>query len=519
MSARPVPPRIALSERLARLDVNDVLAAFGGALAVLSFAPWGYAPLAVVSVALLFFTWLEAPPSRAAWRGWLYGVGLFGAGVSWIRISIAQFGAAGVPAAWLVMILFVMMLALFPALAGYLAGRCRARGHALCLLLVWPALFVLSEWARGNLFSGFPWLSLGYGQIEAPLGALAPLGGVWLVSLAVTCSAGLVVHALRARGLPRAVSAAALLVLWIATGFSGRMHWTQPAGPKFSVSLLQGNVPQEVKWLPNRVEVTLGLYLGLTEKAQDSRLIVWPETAIPLWSDQIPAAFDAELRRIARERGADLLIGVPVREGGDAGSGTEPRLYNSMMSVSAEGATAYYHKRHLVPFGEVFPWRDVFGPVYDAIAGPRSGFTAGDAAQPLLHAAGHPAGISICYEDAFGDEVREALPDAAYLVNASNDAWFGDSLAPHQHLEIARMRARETGRYLLRATNTGVSAIIGPRGEFVASSPQFETDVLTAEILPMQGATPYVRLGEAWMLVLLAVVAIPFLRGRITPTP
>jgi apolipoprotein N-acyltransferase len=210
------------------------------------------------------------------------------------------------------------------------------------------------------------------------------------------------------------------------------------------------------------------------------------------------------LEEDARAGGRDLLIGIPIQE-------DEDRYYNAMLALGASGRDAYY-KRHLVPFGEFLPLKPVLAPVLDFLQIPMSDFSAGSKGEPpLLTLAGHPAGISICYEDAFAEEVAQALPTAAFLVNASNDAWFGDSLAPRQHLEIARMRAKETQRYLLRATNTGISAVITPTGEIGAQTRLFEKAVLTAEITPLAGATPYVRLGNAapvGLALLLAIVGV-----------
>jgi apolipoprotein N-acyltransferase len=225
--------------------------------------------------------------------------------------------------------------------------------------------------------------------------------------------------------------------------------------------------------------------------------VIWPETAVPSLAHRVEEEFLTPLAAEAEARGSEILLGIPVY---DEASG---RYYNAMQTIGPVRAS--YYKRHLVPFGEFMPLKPLLEPLIEWLAIPMSDFSPGDAAQPLVPVAGHQAGVSICYEDAFGEEVIQALPQAAFLVNASNDAWFGDSLAPHQHLQIARMRARETERYLLRATNTGISAIIGPRGELRGTAPAFTEQVLSGEVLPLQGLTPYARLGN-WGVVLLALL-------------
>jgi apolipoprotein N-acyltransferase len=314
----------------------------------------------------------------------------------------------------------------------------------------------------------------------------------------------------------RYAATAGLALLWVAGFLAGRVDWTTPAGAPLRASLLQGNVEQRLKWRPDELRPTLELYVTLTDEARDSRLVVWPETAVPALAHLVDDSLFKPLEEEARAAGRDLLIGVPIEE-------SDERYYNAMLALGASGRDAYY-KRHLVPFGEFLPLKPLLGPLLDFLKIPMSDFSAGSRKEPpLLTLAGYPAGISICYEDAFGEEVREGLPAAAFLVNASNDAWFGDSLAPRQHLEIARMRAKETQRHLLRATNTGISAMIAPGGEIAARARLFERAVLTAESTPLTGSTPYVVPGNAAPvgLALMLVVAgsLAGRRGRAGVAP
>ena len=494
--------------------VLDVLALVAGALTVLAFAPFGGWPLVVLGPAALFHLLAGRAPATAFRLGWLYGIGLMGVGVFWVRVSIAQFGGVE---PWLAVVIaagFALLMALYYGLLGWLGARLAGRDATVALLAVLPGGWVLAEWARGWVLTGFPWLALGYSQIDAPLGGLAPLLGVHGASLGATLTAGAIVLLLRpglARA-PRVALLAGIVGLWALAFAGGRISWSTPAGAPFTASVVQGNVEQQMKWRPETLAPTLKTYLDLSAQALASRLVVWPETAVPAFAHLVQEDLLLPLEAGFKEAGRDLLVGIPIEE-------DDGRYYNAMLALGASGRDAYY-KRHLVPFGEFLPFEPVLGPVLGFLEIPMSDFSAGPRGEPpLLTLAGHPAGLSICYEDAFAAEVRDALPAAAFLVNASNDAWFGDSLAPHQHLEIARMRARETERYLLRATNTGISAIIGSRGEVVSRSRLFEQAVLTAQIVPLAGATPFVRFGNAAVVAIalsLVLMGARAARGRST---
>jgi len=491
-----------LAEELRRPRA-DLFALAAGALTPLAFAPFSFHPLAVVTPALLFLLWLDAAPARAAWRGFLFGLGQFGVGVSWVYVAIHDFGYSGVPLAVFLTALFVAILAAYPALLGYVAARFLRGPEWLRLALLFPAAWMLIEWLRGWLFTGFPWLNLGYSQIDAPLRGLAPLLGVYGVSLAVAVSAGLILVALRAGGVRmRAIAVAAIAFLWLGSWAATRIDWTEPAGGPFKVALVQGNVPQDSKWRPELVQHTLDLYAGLTRRHWDSRLIVWPEAAITAWYDEVEGEYLPALRREARAHGTDIVFGIPVREPGTR------RYYNSLVALGEP--PGFYHKRHLVPFGDYVPLQNWLRGLIRFFDLPMSGFSPGPARAPLLDAGDLRIAAAVCYEDAFGEEWIDGLPEAVLLVNATNNAWYGDSFAPHQHLEISRLRALETGRWLLRATTNGVSAIVDHRGQIRGRSPQFETHVLTGEARAYRGATPYVRFGNLPALMLaLAVILVP----------
>lgn len=477
-------------------SAGQLLLAFAaGAGSVLAFAPYDIVPLAVLGLAVLIYLWrFPARDGLPFWTGYAFGLGLMGFGVFWIRISIAQFGGATMALAVAATLLFVAFMALYFAFAGWLSARLRGRGEAVWLVLVVPSLWVIVEWLRGWLLTGFPWLAFGYSQIDLPLAGYGPVGGVYAMSLAVALSAALL------NLLPRLPALLALVALWAGGAGLQQLAWVEPAGESVEVSLLQANIPQEQKWLRSMRQPSLQLYLDMTHAVPDSELVIWPETAVPAFASEVEVSLLQPLHEMLRGQGRDLLVGIVDGEPDGA-------YYNAMMSLGASGRD-HYHKRHLVPFGEYLPFDRWTRPILDFLRIPMSDFAVGGDRPPLMTLAGYPAGINICYEDAYGNEVARALPQAAFLVNASNDAWFGDSLAPHQHLQIARMRALETGRYLLRATNTGVSAIIDQHGELRGVAAQFEKATLTDRFVPLRGETPYIVWGNVLVLVLAGLMLL-----------
>lgn len=475
------------------LLVHAIICLLAGAATTLAFAPFTFSYIAIITTAVLFYSWSTVKPGTAFITGYLFGLGLFGTGLSWLHISINLFGGVNLAGSWLLTFLLVAFLALYPALAGYL-GRRLSGNRAVLLLLCLPATWVLAEWLRGWLLSGFPWLNTGYSQIDNVLANLAPVWGVYAISWLVCFIAGLLVLLVHA-GTRQRLAIATVLVIIISITFTlSGVQWTRENGEVKSVALVQGAVPQAMKWRPEQRQQTIDLYTGLTEPYWNrSDLIIWPETAIPLFYHQASPLID-NLQANARQNRADLLTGFATRDF-DTG-----QYFNSMVVIGE--TIEMYHKRHLVPFGEYLPMDSLLRPLLDILSIPMSNFSAGNE-RPLLHASGIATGVSICYEDIFGEEVIDAMPEAGLLINVSNDAWFGDSFAPHQHLQMARMRARETGRYLLRATNTGVSAIIDERGSILKRSPQFKPDVLSAQVKIFSGHTPYSRFGNRPIVIFL----------------
>ena len=476
---------------------GGLLMLFAGAAAVTAFAPFGYYPVIIGSLLLLFNQWSRDTPRQSLRRGFLFGLGFFGVGITWVFNSIHVFGHVPVMGALAVTLGLVITLSLYPALLGYGLGRFLGKPSWPVLVIAFPAGWVFSEWLRSWLFTGFPWLNIANSQIDSPLAGYIPVLGVYGTGWLLVLLPALLLAVLKNQ--QRWVSVALLITVLVTGWLLDRVQWSTPRGEAIQVSLVQGNISQEDKWAPEHMLSTFSHYSDLTFTQQVSDLIIWPETAIPAFHDQVNDSFIAYLETELAKTGASLLTGIPVLDR------QRWEYYNAVITLGGE--QAFYYKQHLVPYGEYLPMRWLIGNALDALAVPNADFSSGTDSQPLLLAAGYPVAASICYEVVFGEQIIKALPEAAMLVNVSNDAWFGDSLAPHQHLEMARMRAKETGRPMLRATNTGISAIIDHGGRITQQSPQFEVAVVTGPVVPMQGATPYVRMGNR-PIVILSVVCL-----------
>jgi apolipoprotein N-acyltransferase len=504
-------------------SLRVALAAAAGAATVFGFAPFDAPLVPIVTLALLFALWLHAPTARAAAGvGFAFGFALFGAGASWVYIALNTFGGMPAAVAAIATALWTAWLALFPALTGWLATRWTSR-WSLSRALAAAAVWTLAEWARSTGYTGFPWLTLGTSQLptqaQAPsaLAGYAPLGGVWLVTLAVALCGGALALAIDAFAAPARPRALALLLGGVAIAGGGAVlggiAWTRPEGAPIAVSLIQGNVAQDVKFDRDVRDETFRLYAGLVD-ASRGRLVVLPESAYPMFASEIPDRVLLHLARVGAARDGDVLAGLftadpplPGRE--------EARYYNSVVSVGSDVAQLY-RKRHLVPFGESIPLEPVVGWfIRYVLAIPLADQTPGDPGQPPFAVAGQRVAVNICYEDAFGNELRREARAATLLVNVTNDAWYGRSLAAEQHNQIAAMRALETGRPMLRATNTGITSAIDHRGREFARLPWYTRGILEVDVTGRQGTTPYARFGDAIALVVaVLLLAVAFAADR-----
>ena len=482
-----------------------------GGLLNLAFAPFEFWPLAILAPAVLFALIRGLPPRLAAWTGACFAAGLFSFGTYWLYTSIHKFGQVPI---WLTLILqagLIAIMAVYSALLCYLVNRFWPKPGATRHWLVLPGLWLLLEWTRGWALSGFPWLALGYAFTDAPLGAVAPLLGVYgLTWIAAFVAVALDVVLRPSSGAPQRWVAATLVLALLAAPLAlKKIHFATVAGAAFPVAVVQGAVPQDLKWQDENREATLVKYSHLTaEHAWGARLIVWPEAALPILANDLGDYLQA-LRAAGQRHGADFAIGLLRYE-------PQTDRYRNGLLVMSESGDGWYYKRRLVPFGEFFPVPAVVRSWMRLMSLPYADLWPGDENQPVLHAAGQPLGLTICYEDAYGSEQLSVLRQATLLVNVTNNAWYGDSTAPHQHLQIARMRAMEAERYLIRAANDGITAVIGPQGQIVARLPQFTPGVLSTEVVPYAGMTPYARFGNYPVLIAAAaMLALALLRRRL----
>jgi len=467
-----------------------------GLLCVFGFAPFGLYLIPVFALFLLFTLWYHADkPSDAAWLGFVFGLGLFVSGIGWIYIALHDYGAMPVLLALPATLLFAAFLALFPALAGYAQARFPVSGP-IRMAAVMPVAWMLIEWLRGTIFTGFPWLTFGYAQNESPLAGYAPILGVYGVSLSGAASAGLLAILLCGyRDKKTRWVLAIFIMIWVGGGLLRNVMWAQPYGAPLSVTLVQGNLAQDIKFDKNVLADTLETYRNLTLQ-NPARLTILPETALPLFRHEVPEPLIEELRNHARKNNGDILIGSFERNNG--------QYYNSVFTLGMADEQ-HYRKQHLVIFGEFIPLRPLFGWLINEVLDiPMGDLARGDPVQAALNVSGQRVAANICYEDVFGEEIIRALPNATLLVNFTNDAWYGDSHAASQHNQISQMRALESGRMMLRATNTGVTSIIGANGKTLHSLPQHRQAVLSGMAQGYEGSTPYVRWGNAAAMMLAA---------------
>lgn len=487
-----------------------IIALLAGLGLPLSFAPVHAIPFVFISPIILFVLLLDKTPRTAFRLGFLFGFGFFSFGLSWVYIAIHVYGAT---AAWLAVImtvLFAAYLALFIAIQAWLGSKLASKFKiktSLQILILYPVLWLLFEWFRGWFLTGMPWLHLGYAFPFPPLSGYAPVLGVYGVSFISIMLAAVILFALTNVSKPRTIKTSAFILIILFTGFAlSETEWTIPKDKTFTVSLVQGNAEQITKWDADKINIRLDIYAKLTRQHWDSDVVIWPENALTVFYHQLDTQYLLPLAEEAKATDTDLIVGLPVM------NEEYEEYYSSMMSFSADDERTYtysgvFNKVHLVPFGEYIPLAGLLRGLVGFFDLPMSGFSPGKVDQPLLKMRGEPLATSICYEDSFGEELIRQLPEATLLMNGSNNAWYGNSLAPHQHLQIAQMRAIETGRMLMRVTTNGITAFVDHKGRIVAQAPQFEETVLTHIVQPRTGATPYVRWGN-WPVISLSFLIL-----------
>ncbi|MGB2833767.1 MAG: apolipoprotein N-acyltransferase [Methylotenera sp.] len=473
-----------------------------GALNVLGFAPFYLFPISLISIAALFYLWQQAATPKAAfWLGFQYGLGLYSLGIYWIYISLHDFGGMPWWFAGFATFCLCAFMALFPALVGWLSKKTGALIPSPLLassilispiLISAPIIWGLSDWVRSWIFTGFPWLTLGYSQVPySPLAGFMPLVGVYGVSVIAAFLAALFASLFiqpKQTVLFKRNAIAAIVLIIVSGNLLKAVEWTQPVGKPFSVALLQGNIAQDIKWSPDTAKSTIEQYLTMV-KASNATLIILPETALPIvYNEQEPYLKETLVAYAKRNQG-DIIVGMIEQD--SAG------YFNSALSFN-EFQIQNYRKNHLVPFGEFIPFKQIFGWIYrDWLNMPLSDLTRGGAYQKVIDLSNKQAvGMNICYEDVFGEEIIRQLPAATLLVNISNDAWYGQSFAAHQHMQFSQARALETGRMMLRATNTGATVAIDQHGYVFAHAKHDTTTTLNTQAQGYEGSTPYIRWGN-----------------------
>ncbi|HEU5281224.1 MAG TPA: apolipoprotein N-acyltransferase [Gammaproteobacteria bacterium] len=481
-----------------------------GALLTLAFAPFAFFPLAVLALAGLIFLTDQAHPAKAGWLGFWFGVGLFSTGVYWIFISISRYGDVPAPVAVLITAALIAVLSTFPAIACYLSNRYFVNNPAARNVYAFPAFWVVLEWTRCWFFTGFPWLMLGYSQTNSPLKGYAPLFSVYGVSLAVAFSSGLLVQAIthyRERK-KASLPLLAIATLWVAGALLALIPWTNPTGKPIQVSLVQGDIPQSLKWSPEHIALSLQRYVDLSNPLfGKSKLIVWPEAAIPLGFND---AYDymAQLNHHAKQTNTDVLVGIPIEN-----NNHQPGYFNALLSVGLDNNV--YFKRLLVPFGEYIPFKKWLSPVFDFMKVPMANMLPGRAQQSSLNVAGLNIDASICYEVAFPELIRTQDRNMNLLLTVTNDAWFGHSSAQAQHLQMAAMRAIELARPLLFVSNDGITALINQHGDITNALPTHTPAVLTVDVQPRVGLTPWMHNGtDPFFTLVLFMLFMAIRRSR-----
>ena len=476
------------------------LAITAGAVITLSFAPIDQWYFGILGCLLLLIILDKIPANYSFWIGWLFGIGLFGFGTSWISVSIDLYGGASPLLAWTLTLIFCVSLGIFYAIFSYAYKRW-LHDNLLGSTLGFSSLWVVFEWLRSWIFSGFPWLYLGYSHLETPLSGYAPIGSVFAVSFLCALSAGLLFAVILNPQKPiKIIAVCFLFLIWISGSMLKNIAWTSPASQNpIDIAIYQPNIPQEKKWewqyrayIKEKIANKISQLLG-------HDLIVLPEAAIPDYFSN-SATLLTPITRKAQQLDSALLLGIPTLSSDGQNS------YNSVMILGA--GDGIYHKRRLVPFGEYVPFENQLRGLIEFFDLPMSNFAQGKQDQSLLNVQDILIAPFICYEIAYADLVLREAKKADVVVTLSNDSWFGNTMGPHKHLQIARMRALETGRFVIRATNNGISAIINPKGIVTTTAPQFKEAVMTGKVYSMQGNTPAssaglpITIGGCWTFLL-----------------
>ena len=501
-----------------------------GCIAVFSYAPFHIWPLAFISFAGLLWLIANKTKKQAMLLGLTWGIGYFTSGVHWVYISIKQYGELPTPIAMVILGFLILYLSLYPMLFAFLlrnADRLAPQFSFRQLALAAPILWQCTEFLRGYILTGFSWLQLGYSQLDSPLRTYFPIVGIDGVNLLTCFLCGLAIYSLykiKQHQSQKHVLGAiiALLTLFIAPILFKDKNWTEVDHHRIAnFSLIQGNIPQTLRWSSEQLNNTLETYYQLTQQSfGKDKIIIWSEASITDFeTNQQPFLY--YLDNQARANDSEIAVGIIDYRFNEPDNRNKGNIYNSLIVLGKKEPYQYptahrYQKHHLVPFGEFTPFESLLEPITELLNIPMSSMKAGDETQPQLTMKGFKFTTAICYEVILSDLIWENFkPDTDFLLTVSNDAWFGDSIGPKQHLQMAQARALEFGRPLIRSTNNGITAIINQQGRIIKQIPAFTTTVLTESLSPTTGLTPYARWGNKPYLLFMILMCIPiFIKRR-----
>ncbi|EPE37384.1 apolipoprotein N-acyltransferase [Candidatus Photodesmus katoptron] len=495
-----------MTSNLTTLLVKTISAAFVGMVVTLSFSPYKNWPLAIISPLFLFLLLNKCSEKLALLIGYAWGIGEFSTSISWIHSSIYNFSDMNKFTSLFLVILLIAYLSTYSAFFSWTLNKFFSKNNKIRFFLAIPSLWLIFDWLQGWIMTGFPWLWLGYSQIESPLANFAPLGGVEFITfIVILCSSSIAFSIIQKVWITLLIPIVAMMTGCILNN----IDWvTVNPNNVTKIALIQGNIDQTTKWLPNQRWPTIIQYTDLTQKNWDSDIIIWPEAAIPAFEDEIPL-FLQYLDLSAKTHNSSIITGILSR------SEDKIKHYNSILVIGNEKPEKYdrnsnqrYNKYHLLPFGEFIPFRNILKPFGAILNLPMSSFSQGNFIQKNININGTYMAPALCYEIIFNERLRKNITnDTDFILTLSNDTWFGDSIGPFQHMNIARMRAKELGKPLIRATNNGITAITDHNGNIIKKIAQFKTAVLKTELTSTYGKTPYTFIGS-WPLYILVFLSL-----------
>ncbi len=486
-------------EKLFKSAWGNIIAILAGILFALSFAPFDFPIFIFIALAIFRLLLIDLSVRKAVLRGFLFGLGIFGVGVSWVFVSMVVNTETSYALPILMTLFYCSFWATFPAIFAYLFVKLADPQHEINTVLLFASLWTVVEYIRGEwILNGFPWLQVAYSQLDSPLSGYIPIFGSYGTGFVVVLLAVIFAEAF--------IDKTKIIVIFVIfplliLGGQGlkKIDWTDVNGDLIKVTLIQGNIAQKDKWAIENRNITLKQYYDDSAEHWDSDVIIWPETAIPAYYVDVKDDYLIPLEQEAIQNNTDIITSLPHKD-------KTGKLYNSVLVLGKE--PGMYKKIHLLPFGEYLPWQPVSGYILGLMDIRLGKFSAGAIDQPLLKVAGHHFVTSICYEDAFGEQSIRYIEQASFLVNVTNDGWFDGSIEPYQHMQMARIRALESGRYLLRATNTGITAVVSEKGKIINQAPLRQRYSITSDIKPMRGLTPYARIGDKPGLILVIVILV-----------